>query len=132
MLSEDKKREIDRIVFDTLKKSSALGIYPTPVDKILHYAELRVNSQVDLSAVPEHLLAKWGLVLQRAIVKVRGVLVRNDRVIMLDNQLSKHKKNFVKLHEAGHDLLYWQNKMINCLDDDQTGDSAQTDHLIPI
>jgi hypothetical protein len=122
MLNDQKKKEIDKIAFDALKKSGALGLLPTPVDKILHYAELRVNSHIDLSNVPSHFLAKFGLALQRAVVKVRGALVRNDRVILLDNEQSAQRKNFVKLHETGHDLLYWQNKLINCLDDDENLD----------
>ncbi|WP_183560867.1 ImmA/IrrE family metallo-endopeptidase [Mucilaginibacter sp. SP1R1] len=120
MLSEQKKKDIDKIAFDALTKSSALGQYPTPVDKVLQYADLRVNSKVDLSVVPEHYLAKFGLVLKRAVSKVRGVLVRNDRIILLDNEQSTQRKNFVKLHETAHDLLYWQGKLINCLDDDET------------
>jgi hypothetical protein len=123
MLSNEKKKDIDKIAFDALTKSGALGQFPTPVDKVVHYADLRVNSKVDLSVVPEHYLAKFGLVLKRAITKVRGVLVRGERVVLLDNEQSAQRKNFVKLHETGHELLWWQNKLINCLDDDETLDS---------
>lgn len=122
MLSEQKQKDIDKIVFDTLMASGALGVFPTPIDKVLKFADLKVNSGIDLSDVPDHLVARWGFALKRAITKVQGALIRNDRVILLDSTLSPLKKNFVKLHEAGHDLLYWQDRLINCLDDKETLD----------
>jgi Zn-dependent peptidase ImmA (M78 family) len=122
MLSDSKKKQIDKIVFDTLKSSKALGVYPTPVDQILKFTDLKVHSGIDLSIVPEHYFAKFGLALKRAVSKVHGALIRNDRMILLDAKMMESKKNFVKLHEIGHDLLFWQNKLINCLDDKESLD----------
>jgi hypothetical protein len=37
--------------------------------------------------------------------------------------MSESRKSFVKLHEVGHDVLYWQHEILCCLDDDQTLDA---------
>ncbi|HEY8659013.1 MAG TPA: ImmA/IrrE family metallo-endopeptidase [Hanamia sp.] len=126
MINDRKKKDVENIVFDVLSKSKSLGVFPTPVDKILKYAELRVNSGVDLSQIPSNFFAKSGLFIKRGITKgvtkVRGVLDRREKVIYLDLTQLEQKKRFVKLHEAGHELCTWQGKLYDYLDDDETLD----------
>ncbi len=122
MISETKKKEIDNIVFDVLNKSKSLGIYPTPVDNILKYSDLRVNTGVDLSKISNNFFAKQGLNFKRGITKIRGVLDRREKVIYLDLTQLEQKKRFVKLHEIGHESLFWQGRLHDFLDDDQTLD----------
>ncbi|NVM62114.1 hypothetical protein FHW88_000390 [Mucilaginibacter sp. SG538B] len=123
MISHDKKNDIDRIVLDALSKSNSLGVFPTPVDKIIKYADLRVNSHIDLSVIPNTFFAKQGLILKRGLAKIRGVLDRREKIIYLDLSVPATKIKFVKLHEAGHELLGWQGKLLKFLEDnDETLD----------
>jgi len=123
MLSNKKKNDIESVVLDALSKSNSLGVFPTPVDKILKYADLRVNSQVDLSAIPTNFFSKQGLLLKRGLAKIRGVLDRREKTIYLDLSQPLSRIKFVKLHETGHELLGWQGKLLRILEDnDETLD----------
>jgi Zn-dependent peptidase ImmA (M78 family) len=122
MISDKKKKEIDNIVFDTLSKSKSLGVYPTPVDKILEFAELRVNSGIDLSKIPSNFFAKAGLLVKRGVTRVLGVLDSRKKLVYLDLTLKEPKKRFVKLHETGHALCTWQGRLHDFLDDEETLD----------
>ena len=51
-------KDIEDISFDILKGSKALGIFPTPIDQIVQYAELRVNEKRDLSVIPKNYIGK--------------------------------------------------------------------------
>ncbi len=48
MLEDHVKKDIEKISLDLLKHSKAFDVFPTPVDQILHYANLRVNRDTDL------------------------------------------------------------------------------------
>lgn len=122
MISEKKKKDIENIVLDALSKTGSLGVYPTPVDKILRYSELRVDTKVDLARIPKNFFAKSELLIRSGLAKVRGVLDRREKIIYLDLNQLEQKQRFVKLHEAGHELLTWQNKLHDFLDDDETLD----------
>lgn len=122
MISDQKKKDIENIAFDALYKSKSLGIFPTPVDQILKYAELRIDSSVDLSKVPTNFFAKHGLTFIRKLAKIRGILDREKKVVYLDLNQHASKQKFVKLHEAGHELCGWQGNMLKYLDDDENLD----------
>ena len=57
-----------------------------------------------------------------ALSKVLGIFDRHEKTIYIDADLHKNfgRKNFVKLHEAGHGVLSWQNDIMLALDDDET------------
>lgn len=122
MINEKKSKEIENVVFDALSKSNSLGIFPTPVDSILKYANLRVSSGVDLSNIPSNFLPKLSLFVRRGVAKIRGVLDRREKLVYLDLTQPESKKRFVKLHEVGHELCSWQGQLHNFLDDDETLD----------
>lgn len=122
MITEKKKLDIDNIAFDALYKSKSLGVFPTPVDKIIDYAQLRIDSSVDLSRVPSNFFAKHGLAFKRGLAKIRGVLDRSEKIIYLDLKQHASKQKFVKLHEVGHELCGWQGNMLKYLDDDENLD----------
>ena len=122
MINKRKSEEIESIVFDALSKSNSLGVFPTPVDKVLKYADLRVNSGVDLAKVPINLIPKLSHVVKRGIAKIRGVLDRREKVIYLDFTQHTSKLRFVQLHEVGHELCSWQGNLLSFLDDDETLD----------
>ena len=54
--------------------------------------------------------------------KIRGFLDRREKVIYLDMDQISSRQNFVTLHETGHNVLPWQNKTLEFLDDDETLD----------
>jgi Zn-dependent peptidase ImmA (M78 family) len=102
------KRGIDDIVFDILKRSKALDVFPTPVDKIMEYCELNLNGTNDFHNIPHNYVSKNLDALKRAVRKVLGALDRSEKIIYIDPTLPNVKKNFVKLHEVGHGALPWQ------------------------
>lgn len=118
MLEQHTQRDIEKISYEILKGSKSLDIFPTPVDKIVSYSELVVNTGIDLSRIHPDYLSKATDVLKRALGKLQGVLDRREKVIILDLSQGKSKQNFVKLHEVGHDVLPWQQKSYDVLEDD--------------
>lgn len=122
MINDNKTKEIENIVFDALSKSKSLGVFPTPVDSILKYADLRVSSGVDLSNIPSNFFPKLSLFVKRRVAKIRGVLDRREKIVYLDLTQPESKKRFVKLHEVGHELCPWQGRLHDFLDDDETLD----------
>lgn len=122
MVSEKKQKDIHKIALDALSRTRCLGVFPTPVEKILNYADLKINSNVDLSKAPDTFFSRHNLLLKRGLAKVRGVLDRREKIIYLDLGQLEVKKRFVQLHEVGHELLGWQGKLLSYLDDDETLD----------
>jgi len=130
MVSHDKKEHVEKIVLDALSKSNSLGVFPTPVDKIIKYADLRVNSRVDLSAIPSTFFAKGDLFIKRGMAMIRGALDRREKVIYLDQSQIPARQNFVKLHEVGHELCGWQGSLLKVLqDNDETLDPEIDDQF---
>lgn len=124
MIDLTSKQEIDKISYDLLKQSKSIDIFPTPVDQILRYSNLRLNDGVDLSSVDQGFLSriseKMGQKLMETLTSIRGFIDRSEKLIYLDLTQHINRQNFVKLHELGHDALTWQNEILQYLDDDQT------------
>lgn len=119
MLESHTKRDIEKISHEILKGSKSLDIFPTPVNKIVSYAELVVNTGIDLSKIHPDYLSKATDTLKRALGKLQGLLDRREKIILLDLTQGKAKQNFVTLHEVGHDVLPWQQKSYEILEDDE-------------
>lgn len=115
----DSSKDIENVAFDILKGSKSLGVFPTPVDRIIQYAELKVNEKRDLSIIPKNYIGKSTEALKRALRKVRGVLDRSEKTIYLDLKQLPVRNKFTKLHEAGHHLLPWQRVMYEYIQDDE-------------
>jgi hypothetical protein len=118
------KGNIDKISLELLKHGKALDVFPTPVNKIVEYANLSVDRGIDLSVIHQSFLSKLSEELQHkfkeTIGLVRGFVDRRDKKIYLDLTQQASRQNFVKLHETGHDVLTWQREILDHLDDDQT------------
>lgn len=112
------KKDIEKISYDILKSSKSLGVFPTPVDKIVEYSELIIAKNIDISTIHTSYLSKATDTLKRALGKVRGLLVRKEKTIVLDLSQLPQRINFVKLHEVGHDVLPWQQSLYDALGDD--------------
>lgn len=117
---------IESISMDLLKQSKSIDIFPTPVNKIIRYADLTINENVDLSKIDNSFLMTLPLDVAKKTIdsmkQVRGVLDRNEKTIYLDLSQLPCRQNFVKLHEAGHEVLSWQNEILAYIDDDATLD----------
>lgn len=105
------KKNIDNIVFDILRKSKSLDIFPTPVDKIVEYCELNLNNNDGFHSGVNTYIAKNADAFNRMIKKVLGALDRERKIIYINPSLPNVKQNFIKLHEAGHSALPWQNEV---------------------
>ena len=120
MVELQSKKDIEKISHEILKGSKSFDVFPTPVDKIVSYAELTVNAGIDLSKIHPSYLSKATDVFRRAIAKVQGVLVWREKEIYLDLSIHESKQKFVKLHEVGHNVLTWQQKTYEVFGDDES------------
>ncbi len=120
MLDSYNQQQIEKISYEILKRAKALDVFPTPIEKIISQADLIVANHIDLSQVKQSFFERLTDGAKFLVKDIRGVLDRQQRVIYLDMSVGEQRKNFVKLHETGHDLLPWQSDIIKCLDDDDT------------
>jgi len=114
------RKDIENVSFDILKQSKSLGVFPTPVDKIVQYCELKVDRENCLSKIPKNYLAKASETLKSALRKLRGAVDIREKVINLDLTRPANAQRFVQLHETGHSVLPWQRKTFEYYDDDDT------------
>ena len=120
------KNDIEKISYEILKGSKCFDIFPTPVDRILEYTALAVHSGIDLSKIQPSYLSRATDALKRALNKVRGALDRKEKIIYLDSSIKASKKNFVKLHEVGHEVLPWQHSIYEALEEDDNTLNIET------
>lgn len=122
-MNQATSKDIDNQIYDLLKASGSLDIFPTPVDKIVQYVELRM-SQTDhsLHNIPRHYFTQKLDTLQRALRKIYGAFDRSEKVIYVNPSIHKNKKAFVQLHETGHAVIPWQKASGYFLDDTVTLD----------
>lgn len=117
------KKDIHNISYDILKTSKTLGVFPTSVDRIVEHSELAVAGGIDLKSLEKKYKSSvFSEILKSGLSKIRGFLDRKEKVIYLDLEQKVGRQNFVKLHEAGHNVLPWQSKTLEFLDDDETLD----------
>jgi hypothetical protein len=117
----DSATEIEITARFLLKESKAFGVFPTPVDLIVHTAELKVAEGVDLSRAKQNYFSKAFEGIGRISRKVLGLLDFRNKTIYLDLEQSDSRQRFVKLHEVGHDVLTWQGEAYRW-DDEKTLD----------
>lgn len=123
MLDPNIQSEIEKISLDILKSSRSLDIFPTPIDKIVSYADLIVAGGIDEKSLQsrfKNLSISEGL--RSTLGKIRGFLDRSEKLIYLDLSQNSGRQGFVTLHETGHSVLPWQNEILQFLDDDTTLD----------
>ncbi len=117
------KKDIENISHDILKSSKALDVFPTPVDKIIQHAELYIAGGIDLKSLEKKYKSSFfSEAFKSGMSKIRGFLDRREKVIYLDMEQRVSRQNFVSLHEAGHNVLPWQSKTFEFMDDDETLD----------
>ena len=116
-----------------LNEASALGIFPTPVDRLMEAARLTV---VDDSFLNDNVIAEFirkarasvTSHIKSALSKVLGLIHVPERLVLIDKEMPAAKRPFIKLHEAGHGTLPHQNKVYSLIHDcDKTLDPEITD-----
>lgn len=117
------KKDIDNISYDILKSSKSLDVFPTPIEKIVQHSELYIAGGIDLKSLEKkYKSSHFSEALKAGLSKIRGFLDRREKVIYLDMDQISSRQNFVTLHETGHNVLPWQSKTLEFLDDDETLD----------
>jgi hypothetical protein len=115
----DSAVEIEKISRNLLLAAKAWGKHPTPVDEIVRFADLQIEMGINLSEIEPGYISKNFQFAKQAIKKVIGIIDRREKTIYLDHNQSPPRKNFVKLHEVGHDACSWQSAL-GYLDNDKT------------
>lgn len=104
-----------------LREAGALGIFPTPVDRIMAVAKVEEVKEDVLNpgfiARLRSTVEQTGGALRRAVNKVMGLFHASAGLVFLDQTLMAVKKRFVRLHEAGHGFLPWQRPMYALVED---------------
>lgn len=105
--------EIVRLTERLLRKASAHGRLPTPVDDLVTAAGL---SEPKESLLSDSLLRSAPDYIRKAIAplrsKVQAILDRREREVHLRPGIEKSGQgNFKKLHEVAHDLFPWQSDL---------------------
>ena len=111
------RREAER----ALREAGALGVFPTPIDRIMSVANVE---EVTEDLMSPGLLAKIrataehaGGILKRALSKVMGLFHASAGLVYLDQSLIEVKKRFVRLHESAHGFLPWQRPLYAVVED---------------
>ena len=111
------RREAER----ALREAGALGVFPTPVERIMSVANVE---EVREDLLSPGLLDKIrtgaqmaGGLLKRAISKVMGLFHASAGLVYLDQSLIEVKKRFVRLHESAHGFLPWQRPLYAVVED---------------
>ena len=93
-----------------LQESDTVGVFPTPIDQILSAANVQeIPDQTLDPSFLSRMRSKAEGALKSALKKVLGLFDSVSRFIFIDKQLYIKKQNFVRLHEAGHAFMPWQN-----------------------
>ena len=101
-----------------LQEAGALGVLPTPIDRILAVAKVEeVKEDVLSEGFIARMRSKAGGAIKQALAKVMGLFDAMSGLIFLDQLLMPVKKRFVTLHEAGHGFLPWQRTMYRLVED---------------
>ena len=120
MINHHTKKEIDDLIFEILKSSKSLDIFPTPVDQIVEYCELTLSNKNGFH-IPHNYIAKNVDAFRRMMSKILGALDREEKEIYIDPTLPSVRQNFIKLHEVAHNVIPWQRE-VKYQDDEYTLD----------
>lgn len=114
-------QEIEKIAINILRESKSYAVFPTPVERIVQFAELKISEDVDLSTVKGGFISSLVSKFIDAKRKVLGILDFRRKEIYLDSTQNVNKNRFIKLHEVGHNILPWQREIYeHCIDDRHT------------
>lgn len=124
VIEESTKQDIREWSHELLVSSRCIDVFPTPADKLAALINLKVSPE-DLSKVTPIYLNKDASVLQKILGQLRGLLVRDAKLIYLDRSCNKERQRFTLLHEIGHNLP-WQVAIASMHADDDFTLSPET------
>ncbi len=116
-----------------LREAGALGVIPTPIDRIM--AAARVEEVKEDVLNPDFIdklrtkAVKAGQSVKKAITKVLGLFHASDGLVFINQSLMLVKKQFVRLHESAHGFLPWQRPMYAIVEDCERAIEATTAEL---
>lgn len=117
-LTPDQYRKVRKEAEKLLYEAGAIGRFPTPVDDIMSAAKVVVAPENVLDeGFLKRMRRKASAALKQALSKVLGIFDATARLVFLDYSLGPSKKNFIKLHEAGHGVLPWQRGLYAVVED---------------
>ncbi len=124
VLEESTKQDIKKWSHDLLVSSRCIDTFPTPADKLAAFINLKVSPE-DLSRFKPIYLDRDSSILQKLLGQLRGLLVREAKVIFLDRSCNLERQRFTLLHEVGHNLP-WQVAIASMHADDDFTLSPET------
>ena len=124
IIEESTKHDIKEWSHELLVSSRCIDIFPTPADKLAAFIDLKVSPE-DLSKVTPIYVDKHASILQKILGQLRGLLVRDAKLIYLDRSCNKERQRFTLLHEVGHNLP-WQVAISSMYADDDFTLSPET------
>lgn len=126
-LSPESERAVCKYADLLLRKASAYGQFPTPVDELVAASKLEIAREsvlgkIGLDGAYRHLPNFLKLApdkVKRAAEKLLGILDLRDRTIHLAPGTHPKRKLYVTVHEIGHDILPHQRKMFQLLEESE-------------
>lgn len=106
--------EADRM----LRESDTLGVFPTSVKQVLLTANVEeVYGPILDASFLDTMREKARGVLKSAVDKVLGLLDSVARLIFVDRTILKVRQDFIRLHEAGHAYMPWQDQTYTIIEE---------------
>jgi transcriptional regulator with XRE-family HTH domain len=117
------EQEIARIrgyMLALLRKADALGTVPTPIDHLMHVAELVSAGEIRLDPDERRKLRhRFGDLVDRAWTRLQGVIHFGAREIWVNPDMYPQRQRFVLGHELGHYALPEHRNLFAYLDDER-------------
>jgi hypothetical protein len=120
-LTPGQHRRVRKEAERALLEAGALGVFPTPMDRIMTVARVE---EVKEDVLNPGFLAKLraqaedaGHAVKRAVTKVLGLFHASEGLVFLNQTLMAVKKRFIGFHEAAHGFLPWQRPMYALVED---------------
>ena len=104
-----------------LREAGALGVFPTPMDRIMAVARVQEVKEDVLNlgflAKLRSKVERSGQAIKHAVTVVLGLFHASDGLVFLNQGLMIVKKRFIGFHEAAHGFLPWQRPMYALVED---------------
>jgi transcriptional regulator with XRE-family HTH domain len=111
-LSPTERKTIETHALALLRRSDALGVFPTPLERLMEVAELVAAGEITLDVdEKKKLRASFGSLLDKALDLLQGAIHRRSREVWIQPDLHEMRRRFVLAHEIGHDVLPWQREL---------------------
>lgn len=112
-LPEFTRQRIARLAEDTLRRTQAVGVFPTPIREV--QKALGVRERVDMSKLPKALEAKKPSIWSRIL----GAYWHDERVVFIDQEQPEQRQFWTDAHEATHAMCGWHSEVLR-LDNEDT------------